>query len=244
MATATPSVANRLLAVLPGEVYERIARDLEQVSLVIRQALYLPNEPIPFVYFPCSGVMSLVTVLDDGTVVEVATVGNEGMVGVPVLLGTERIPGQAFTQIPGEALRIETEAFRLAVRQNGALLDLLHRYTQALFNQVAQTAACNRGHVVEQRCARWLLQTHDRVGSDHFLLTQEFLSQMLGARRASVGSVASRLQSAGLIRYSRGRITILDRAGLETLSCGCYRVIKREFDRLLGEYLQNVRHSA
>jgi CRP-like cAMP-binding protein len=192
-----------------------------------------PSASSSHVYFPIGVVISLVTSMEDGTAVELATVGREGMVGLPVFLGTGSLPIQAFGQIPGEALRVTAEAFRAEIKRNGPLVQVLNRYMQALFIQVAQVAACNRVHLVEQRRARWLLQTHDRVGADQFLLTQEFLAQMLGVRRAGVSVAAGLLQKAGLIRYARGRITILDRPGQESAACECYRVVRREFDRLL-----------
>jgi CRP-like cAMP-binding protein len=172
--------------------------------------------------------------MEDGTVVELATVGNEGMVGLPVFLGGDTMPLKAFVQIPGDAMRMKADVFKDSVNQGSPLHGLLQRYTQALFNQVAQSTACNRVHSIEERCCRWLLMTRDRVESDGFPLTQEFLSQMLGVRRPSVSVVAAILQKAGLIRYSRGRITILDREGLEAAACECYAIIKQEFDRLLG----------
>jgi CRP-like cAMP-binding protein len=165
--------------------------------------------------------------------VEVGTVGNEGMLGLPVFLGADSSPGAAFCQVPGRALRMPAEALRAAASVEGPLRDLLQRYAQALMDQIAQSAACNRAHSTEERLCRWLLMTHDRVGADRFPLTQEFLGQMLGVRRAGVSATASILQRAGFIRYSRGTITITDRAGLESASCGCYRVVRDEFDRLL-----------
>jgi len=224
---------NRLLDLLPRADGERLRSRLEAVSLSIKHVVYEPDGPISHVYFPTGAVISLVTYLEGGMAVEVATVGREGMVGLPVFLGTESVPIQAFGQVPGDALRITAEAFRAEIKRNGPLVRVLNRYTQALFIQVAQVAACNRVHLVEQRCARWLLQTHDRVGADQFLLTQEFLAQMLGVRRAGVSGAARRLQKEGLIRYVRGRITVLDRKGLESAACECYRVVKREYDRLL-----------
>jgi CRP-like cAMP-binding protein len=178
-------------------------------------------------------VTSLVIFMLDGQVVEVATVGNEGMVGLPVFLGAETFSGQAFTQIPGKAVRMQVEVFRDEARQGSSLHEVLHRYTQALFTQVAQSAACNRLHRIEQRCARWLLMTRERVRADQFPLTQEFLAQMLGVRRAGVSEAVSRLQKEGLIQYSRGIITILNRSGLETVSCECYAIVKQEYDHLL-----------
>jgi CRP-like cAMP-binding protein len=228
-----PPVGNWLLDSLPRADIERVQPHLETVPVAIKQVIYEPNGPIQHVYFPTSCIISLVTYLKDGSSVEMATVGLEGMVGLPVFLGTDTMPSRAFGQVAGNSLRITTAAFTAEVKRNGPLVRVLNRYTQALFNQVAQTTACNRVHLVEQRCARWLLQTHDRVGSDQFLLTQEFLAQMLGVRRSGVSAAAGLLQKAGLIRYARGRITILDRAGLESAACECYGVIKREFDRLI-----------
>ena len=225
-------VKNQLLAVLPQEEYERLNAYLETVFLKLKQNLYLPNEPIEYIYFVNSGVASLLNLMEDGTAVEVATIGNEGMVGLPVFLGADRIPGQAMVQIPGDALRMKADVFKDKVTPGSPLHDLLQRYTQTLFNQIAQSAACNRLHSVEERMCRWLLMTQDRVGQNAFVLTQEFLSQMLGVRRPTVSIAASILQKAGLIRYSRGNITILDREGLENASCECYKIIQADFERL------------
>lgn len=225
---------NRLLATLPREEYERLLPNLETVSLTLKQVLYEPNELIKHVYFPTHGVGSLLNIMEGGMVVEVGTVGNEGMIGLPVFLGADKIPQQAIVQIPGDGMRMKADVFKDSVNQGSPLHGLLQRYTQTLFNQVAQSAACNCIHSIEERCCRWLLMTHDRVQSDEFPLTQEFLSDMLGVRRASVSVVAATLQKAGLIRYSRGAITILDRENLEASSCECYRIVKDEFDRLLG----------
>jgi CRP-like cAMP-binding protein len=230
----TPAMGNRLLDSLPRPDLERLRPHLEAVSVGVKHVVYEPNGPIKHVYFPINCVISLVTYLEDGASVEMATIGLEGMVGLPIFLGTDTMPSRAFGQVPGDALRITAAAFTEEIERNGPLVRVLNRYTQALFNQVAQTTACNRVHLVEQRCARWLLQTHDRVGSDQFSLTQEFLAQMLGVRRSGVSAAAGLLQKAGLIRYARGWITVLDRPGLESASCECYRVIKREFDRLIG----------
>jgi CRP-like cAMP-binding protein len=174
----------------------------------------------------------MVTVLDDGGPIELATVGNEGVVGVPVFLGASSTNARGFVQIPGEYQRLPARAFRQAIDNGGQLHGLVQRYSQALFTQIAQNVACNRAHPVEQRCARWLLQTADRVGKEEFPLTQEFLGQMLGVRRATVNAAARALHDAGLITYRRGLITILDRAGLEAASCECYAIVAREFERL------------
>ena len=224
---------NRLLSVLDKGAYQELAPKLERVSLILRQKLYEPNKPFDYAYFPVNGVVSMLAHVDDGALVEVATVGNEGMIGLPIFLGAELTPGTSFSQIPGDALRISAEHFRQAIAQDGPLTRLLHRYTQALMVQISQGTACNRAHSREERCGRWLLLCHDRVGENEFLLTQEFLSQMLGVRRASVNAVATTFQQAGFIEYTRGRMRILDREGLESVSCGCYAVIRQEYDRML-----------
>jgi CRP-like cAMP-binding protein len=195
--------------------------------------VFEPNRVMEHVYFPEDGVISIVGLMEDGSAVETATVGNEGMVGVPVFLGAMQMAGQGFAQVPGSAWRLPAGALREEVRRGGALSRLLGRYTQALFTLVAQSSACNRKHTVEQRCARWLLMTHDRVAGDNFELTQLFLSQMLGVRRATVTEAAGELQARGLIEYTRGRMAIVDRAGLEAAACPCYGIIRAEFARML-----------
>lgn len=196
---------------------------------------------IEYVYFPEDALISVVSVMTDGSAVETATIGDEGVVGLPVFLGTDRTPAQAFCQVPGQAYRLESDAFRRELARPGGLRDALSLYTQALFTQVAQSSACNRLHTMRERCARWLLQTHDRVGRDEFPLTQQFLSQMLGVRRATVTEAAGGLQADGLITYEYGRITIRDRRRLEAASCECYEITRREFARLLdGREAQSV----
>jgi CRP-like cAMP-binding protein len=227
-------VANKLLAALPQEEYEHLLPNLETIPLRLKQILYQPNEPIQYVYFPNSGVISLINIMEDGGAIEVATLGNEAMVGIPILLGADQVPAETFVQVPGEALRMKVSVFKREVTPGSSLHTLLLRYTQTLINQIAQSAACNRLHSVEERASRWLLLTQDRVNSDEFPMTQEFLSQMLGVRRATVSEVAAALQKAGLISYQRGKITILDRQGLESASCECYQIVKQEYIRLLS----------
>ncbi len=228
------NLGNRLLAAIPPEERDRIEPDLVAVDLAYRQDLYERDQAIEHVYFPHGGVVSLINVLPDGASVEFGTVGNEGMAGIAALLGADSMPSKAFAQIPGAASRMAVGPFRAAQRENPAFHALLLRYTQALLNQIAQSAACNRIHPIEERCARWLLMTHDRVGARHFPLTQDFLAQMLGVRRPSVSVAAGMLQRAGMIRYTRGAMTILDRDALEAASCPCYGIVKAEFDRLLA----------
>ena len=226
---------NRLLASLRGEDFRRLSLHFQPLSLTTRQRLFEPGQPMDYVYFPQRGtVVSLVIPMHDGSAVEVANVGSEGFVGVGVSLDVAHAHYRAFCQIPGECVRIKAAAFRREVDRSPQLRTLLHRYTQAMIVQLTQGLACNRLHTVEERCARWLLTTRDRVGSVTFPLTQEFLAHMLGVRRASVTVVARTLQKRGLIRYSRGTITLLDARRLEEASCECYGVIKRDVERLTG----------
>jgi CRP-like cAMP-binding protein len=225
---------NRLLSALSRDVQIRLLPRMEKLSLPVRQVLYEPDARIEHVYFPLSGVVSLVIMLKGGDSVEVGTVGNEGMVGTPAFLGAERSPSQVLAQVAGQALRMRVEHFRQSLDEHAQFADIVRRYTQGLFNQVSQTTACNHVHSVHARMCRWLLMTHDRVGADELHLTQEFLAQMLGVRRPSVTVAAGALQRAGLIRYQRGRIRIVDRAGLEAGACECYETVRQEFERLLS----------
>jgi CRP-like cAMP-binding protein len=226
---------NRLLRALTPPTLAQTLPALEPVTLAMKATLAAPHVPIRFIYFPLAGVVSLISTLKDGTMVEVATIGNEGMIGLPLFLRTVSMPFTALVQAPGEALRMDAEAFDHMIHGvTSDFSDLLYRYTQALFNQLAQHVVCNRLHPIAPRYARWLLLMHDWVGQEEFPLTQEFLSQMLSVRRACVTEVAGRLQQAGVISYRRGIIRILDRSGLEAASCECYGVIKQEYDRLLG----------
>lgn len=230
---SVPPMGNRLLATLPPAEFGRIAPHLEAVALEVRHTVIEPNRTIEDVYFPVDCVVSILGLMEDGSAVESATVGNEGMAGLPVYLGAMQMAGQAFVQVPGTAYRMPAGVLREEIRRGSALSALLGRYTQALFTMVSQSSACNRKHSVEARCARWLLQTHDRVPGDAFELTQLFLSQMLGVRRAAVSGVAAGLQARGLITYVRGRIEIVDRAGLDAASCVCYGIVRAEFTRML-----------
>ena len=225
---------NRILDALPAAEFEAVSPSLEPVELEVRDHVFRRGEPIEFVHFPVNCVISLVSEMENGRVVEVASVGREGMVGLPTFLeGSYTSALESFSQVPGTSLRLPAERFAALTDGAGVLQKLLERYTQALFVQVAQSSACNRLHTLEQRCARWLLQTEDRIGAPRFPLTQEFLAQMLGVQRSSVNTAAGALQQHGVIRYSRGVITILDRPGLETLACECYRVSAAEYARLI-----------
>jgi CRP-like cAMP-binding protein len=231
---AGAAVSNRLLELLPADDLARIREKLEIVNFKLRQPYYEDQQPIDHTYFPIACVVSLLTVMEDGSAVEVGTIGNEGMAGIPLLLGTKSSPGHAFQQIVGPAWRMSAEDFTAELARNGAFNAILHRYMQYFFIQVAQGTACNRLHPAEERCARWLLQTRDRVGGDEFELTHEFLGQMLGVRRATVTVIAGTLQNAGIIEYHRGAIRILDNERLEEASCECYEKIRGEYERVLG----------
>ena len=225
---------NRLLAALPRDVQLRLVSKMEKVSLASQQVLYAANAPISHVWFLLSGVISLVITMKNEATVEVATIGNEGLIGTPVFLGVDHGTTQALCQVSGQALKMRVDAFKRALRDHPELHVIVERYLQAMISQISQSTACNHVHTMQERMCRWLLMTHDRVGMDEFNLTQEFLAEMLGVRRPSVTVSAGRLQKAGLIRYQRGRIRVLDRAGLEACSCECYEVVRQEFDRLLA----------
>jgi CRP-like cAMP-binding protein len=237
MATERSTVdsrGNAILNALPTDIRERVMRHMTPVSLKIKTVLFEPGEVITAVHFPLSGVISLVTPLQDGNVVEVATVGNEGIVGVP-LQAAGSLAVRAISQVAGTTLRLEAGAFLAAFDEEEPVRDVVQNYTRALFGQIAQAAACNRLHSNEERLSRWLLMSHDRVGTDEFRITHDFLAQMLGSRRSTVTLSAGLLQAAGLIRYHRGRVTILDRDGLEEVSCECYGVIRALFDSAAPE---------
>jgi CRP-like cAMP-binding protein len=225
---------NRLLELLPASDFERLRPHLEHVPLDYKFELYRAGQPIPFVYFPVTGVASIVNTMRDGSAAEVGTVGNEGIVGLPIILGDTVAPNDVYVQVPGTGLRMQASLLREALAGSSTMRTVMLHYVHALFNQIAQSAACNSFHTVEQRCCRWLLMTHDRVQSDEFTLTQEFLGMMLGVRRTSITLAANQLKRQQFIKYSRGHVKILDRPGLERTSCECYAVSKREFDRLLG----------
>src|ERR1700694_537713 len=230
----TKDFENRILAALPPEEYARLKDSFQILPLRRKAVLNEPGRPLmDTVYFLRTAVASMVTTMENGSTLEIATVGNEGVVGLPVLLGTETMRTEVFIQIGGEAVALPASVVREAVRVGKPLGRVLQRYTQALLAQIAQSAACNQLHPIERRCARWLLLSHDRVPGDEISLTQEFLAQMLGVRRATVTTAAGGLQRAGFIRSRRGRVLIVDREGLEGASCECYRVIRAEYERLV-----------
>ncbi len=228
---------NRLLSLLSDNDYERLRPHLTLTTLEYRKSLYEASRPIEHVYFPVEGVASLVITTAEGASAEVGTIGSEGMVGLPVCLGCSDAPSSVYVQVPGTALSMEASVFRTELDRSPTLKLVMLRYAHAFFNQVAQSAACAHLHRVEQRCCRWLLMTRDRMPSDDFLLTQEFLGMMLGVRRTTVTDVMGGLQKAGLVRYRRGHVGILDREALRLRACECYDISRLEFDRLLGDTL-------
>mgnify|MGYP003383476096 CR=1 FL=1 len=231
---ASEAPVNRLLALLSARDYAALRPHLERLPLDYRQSLYRADKSIEFVYFIETGVGSLVNTMANGQAAEVGTIGNEGIVGLPIVLGDDQAPTAVYVQVPGSGLRMKASLFKRELARSPTMQVVMLRYVHALFNQVAQSAACNHFHSLEQRCCRWLLMTRDRMDSDKFLLTQEFLAMMLGVQRPGVSIAAGGLQRAGLINYSRGNVAILDGVGLKKRSCECYGVSKREFDRLLG----------
>jgi CRP-like cAMP-binding protein len=223
---------NRILSALPQTERTLLFEVVRNVTLPVKTVLFEPGATIDAIHFPTDGVISLVTPLHDGAIVEVATIGNEGIVGVPLVpLGGLAV--RAISQVAGHSLRMDASAFLEWAERSPAFQTLVDSYIQALFGQIAQAAACNRLHSSEERLSRWLLMSHDRVGADEFMITQEFLGQMLAARRSTVSVSAGILQRAGLIRYVRGHVTIVDRIGLEAVSCECYAVIKAELARVV-----------
>jgi CRP-like cAMP-binding protein len=228
---------NFLLAALPDPEWQRWQPLLEKVEMPLGQVLYEPGTTLAHVYFPTTSIVSLLYVMENGASAEIAVVGNEGLVGVSLFMGGESTPSRAVVQSAGHGLRLKAQLMKNEFNRAGPVLHLLLRYTQALITQMAQTAACNRHHTLDQQLCRWLLLSLDRLGTNELAMTQELIANMLGVRREGVTEAALKLQEAGLISYTRGRITVLDRPGLEKRTCECYAVVKREYDRLLPEKL-------
>lgn len=226
--TKSPLIPNQLLAALPKKEYQALRSQLEEIPLVFEQIIYKPEVAMSDVYFPNSGIISLLAGLNERTTLEVGMVGKEGIVGLAVFMGVKDSQNRAVVQGAGSAMKMKARAFRRECDNGGALSHLLQRYTHSLLTQITQSAVCNQFHPVEARLARWLLMTHDRMEADEFQLTQEFLSNMLAVRRECVNKAAGKMQKRKLITYSRGRLTVLDRAGLEAISCGCYEIIRKQ----------------
>lgn len=224
---------NHLLDALPNSVQARLFPHLESVQMPLGGVLYESGGTLSHVYFPATSIVSLLYVMENGASAEIAVVGNEGIVGISLFMGGESTPSRAVVQSAGYGFRLNSAILKDEFNQAGAVLHLLLRYTQALITQMAQTAVCNRHHSLDQQLCRWLLLSLDRLPGDELLMTQELIANMLGVRREGVTEAAMKLQHAGLIRYARGRISVLDRTGLEGRTCECYAVVKNEYDRLL-----------
>ncbi|MEO8746334.1 MAG: Crp/Fnr family transcriptional regulator [Rhodanobacter sp.] len=233
VATTIQHKPNQLLAALPPEDLARLAGHLEPIQLVLGEMLYAPGQPQPWVYFPDGAIISLLYVMENASSAEIAIVGNDGLLGVSLFMGGGTTPSSAVVQSAGPARRMKGRVLRRAFESGGELQRLLLRYTQALITQMGQTAVCNRHHSIEQQLCRWLLMSLDRLPSNQLIMTQDLIANMLGVRREGVTEAAGKLQRAGAISYNRGRIEVLDRPHLETLSCECYEVVRREYARLL-----------
>jgi CRP-like cAMP-binding protein len=226
---------NHLLDALPANEFELLLPHLELIEMPLGKVLYESGNELRHVYFPTTSIVSMLYVMEDGASAEIAVVGNEGIIGVALFMGGETMPNRAVVQSGGHAYRLNGQRLKQEFNRSGALQHLLLRYTQALLTQMAQTAVCNRHHSLDQQLCRWLLLSLDRLPSNELIMTQELIANMLGVRREGVTEAAGNVQRAGLIEYNRGRITVLDRPGLEARACECYAVVKREFDRLLPE---------
>lgn len=232
--SASPTIElNRLLRALPAAERERLYPHLQLVTMPLGSVVYEPGAKLRHIYFPTDCIISLLYVLKDGASAEIAVVGRDGVVGVSLFMGGETTPSRAVVQSAGHAYRLSGARLKQEFNRHGELLHLLLRYTQSLITQMAQTAVCNRHHALDQQLCRWLLLSLDRLDSNQLKMTQELIANMLGVRREGVTESAGRLQKLGVIRYARGRITVLDRPRLEALSCECYSVVKRESDRLM-----------
>ena len=224
---------NQLIAALSAAERARWQPHLELVEMPLGKVLYESGGTLTHVYFPTTSIVSLLYVMEDGASAEIAVVGNEGIIGISLFMGGASTPSRAIVQSAGQAIRLNAALMMMEFNRAGPVLRLLLRYTQALITQMAQTAVCNRHHSLDQQLSRWLLLSLDRLQSKELVMTQELIANMLGVRREGVTEAAGRLQQAGLIKYTRGRITVLDRRGLEKRSCECYAVVKKEYDRLL-----------
>ena len=233
MPTAPEPRKNQLLAALPAAEWDRWLPQLESVEMPLGQVLYESGTTLSHVYFPLTAIVSLLYVMENGASAEIAVVGNEGIVGISLFMGGESTPSRAVVQSAGNGYRLNAQTMKEEFNRAGPVLHLLLRYTQALITQMAQTAVCNRHHTLDQQLCRWLLLSLDRLQGNDLVMTQELIANMLGVRREGVTEAALKLQKVGLIRYARGRISVLDRAGLEQRTCECYAVVKNEYDRLL-----------
>jgi CRP-like cAMP-binding protein len=232
---------NHLLAALPGDEFDRLKADLEPVSLPLGKVIYESGEQLEHIYFPTTAIISLLYIMENGATAEIGMAGNDGLVGIALFMGGSTTPNRAVVQSAGNAFRLRSKALLGEFQSGGEFHNILLRYTQYLMTQISQTAACNRLHTVEQRLCRWLLNTHDLLQTNKLIMTHDLIANMLGVRREGVSIAAGNLQRKELIKYVRGTITLFDRTGLESMTCECYRVVKDEYDRLLGKYISTNR---
>lgn len=236
-----PTLQNHLLAALPKSEYSRIKDKLELVSLRLGQVIYESGDRLSHLYFPTTSIISMLYIMENGGTAEIGIAGNNGLIGYAIFMGGETTSSRAIVQIAGDAVRLKAADAKKAFAAGGIFQDILLRYTQSLITQISQTAVCNRLHSVEQQLCRWLLINHDQLPSNKLVMTQELIANMLGVRREGVSVAATHLQERGVIKYSRGTISILDRNKLEAEACECYQVVMDEYDRLLGEYVPTNR---
>jgi len=235
------ALMNHLLAALPADELARLKPDLEPVSMSLGEVLYESGDKMTHIYFPTTAIISLLYIMENGATAEIGIAGNDGLVGVALFMGGETTSSRAVVQGAGEAVRMKTAALKTAFALGGVFQSVLLRYTQSLMTQISQTAVCNRLHSVDQQLCRWLLINHDKQQTNKLVMTHDLIANMLGVRREGVSIAAGKLQKKGLIKYVRGTITMLDREGLEAVSCECYQVVREEYDRLLGEYISKNR---
>ncbi len=236
--TSESPADNHLLAALPPDDYGRIKPHLESVSLTLGEVLYESGDRMTHVFFPTTAIISLLYIMENGNTAEIGIAGNNGLIGVALFMGGNTTSNRAVVQSAGRAFRMKPEALREEFKRGGVFQDILLRYTQSLMTQISQTAVCNRLHTVEQQLCRWLLINHDQLPADTLVMTHDLVANMLGVRREGVTLAAGHLQDLGYIKYSRGTVNILDRAGLDAVCCECYQVVADEYDRLLGAYIR------
>jgi len=232
---------NHLIAALPTDEFIRLKPNLEPVSLLLGAVIYESGEQLEYIYFPTTAIVSLLYIMENGATAEIGMAGNDGLVGIALYMGGSTTPSRAVVQSAGNAFRMHSKALNEEFSQGGVFQKVLLRYTQSLMTQISQTAVCNRLHSVEQQLCRWLLINHDLLQSNKLIMTHDLIANMLGVRREGVSIAAGHLQEKGLIKYVRGTITMLDRGALERAACECYRVVKNEYDRLLGKYISKNR---
>ena len=235
------ALMNHLIAAIPSNEFIRLEPNLEAVSLYLGEVIYESGEQLEYIYFPTTAIISLLYIMENGATAEIGMAGNDGLVGIALYMGGSTTPSRAVVQSAGNAYRMRSRALNDEFSLGGVFQKVLLRYTQSLMTQISQTAVCNRLHTVEQQLSRWLLINHDLLQTNKLIMTHDLIANMLGVRREGVSKAAGHLQQQGLIRYVRGTITMLNRDALERSACECYRVVKDEYDRLLGKYISQNR---